>query len=636
VPNIIESFEWMAPQWKVVDAGKNTIRIKGVALKGDATSKNNRKYIADELRKSARTWVGKPITINHDPKRIAGNLTWMEYSEESDALEYLGDVNKQPYVDMLRNKSAQIRGVSIEAEYLHNQCPRCGMRFYSDEEFHDHMHNVEFIKTDPTKEPHGIIGTALSLVLSPEEPGYSGTTVQVLETVQNSVGRLFETLAKVEEEKERMSQTKTYGLEKKTTVTAPTIKTMTPEQKVELEKLTTVTEPPTKVEANTPTQTAQKEPVITEPKVAEAKPEVPNLQKPMERTRVQLTIVPTTLKEVKPPEPSPTTKEKLTLGEPFAGYTDFADCVAKNQEKDNPEAYCGSIKHEVEGEMVYRKGVAERLTEMGHAMVLVNTNAKEIQMQGFKSAESVAEQTNKALDEVYILMDGYTKKVSAIQESHKSAMEVTAKKVDMEPIVKDLAENKITLDKKADMDVTTKRFAEIDATISKKVDAEPLAKKVTEIEAILTKKADAESINKELAETKALISKKADAEPLNKELTETKTALAKTTENLAKLEEKFIAEKKTEEQIREAREIVDAQNKQTFEEWKKHSEAIEAKLKTAEAKLQESEAKKVKETAELEVRIDNVEDKQKGAFKGRNKELKHEEPVRGDPMKGAN
>jgi hypothetical protein len=36
------------------------------------------------------------------------------------------------------------------------------------------------------------------------------------------------------------------------------------------------------------------------------------------------------------------------LGEPFAGYTDFADCVAKNQDTGNPEAYCGAIKAQTE------------------------------------------------------------------------------------------------------------------------------------------------------------------------------------------------------------------------------------------------------------------------------------------------
>lgn len=36
------------------------------------------------------------------------------------------------------------------------------------------------------------------------------------------------------------------------------------------------------------------------------------------------------------------------LGEPFAGYADFDDCVAKNQDKQNPEAYCASIERKTE------------------------------------------------------------------------------------------------------------------------------------------------------------------------------------------------------------------------------------------------------------------------------------------------
>lgn len=38
---------------------------------------------------------------------------------------------------------------------------------------------------------------------------------------------------------------------------------------------------------------------------------------------------------------------------PFAGYKDFADCVAKNQDKDDPEAYCGKIKHKTENKENY-------------------------------------------------------------------------------------------------------------------------------------------------------------------------------------------------------------------------------------------------------------------------------------------
>ena len=33
---------------------------------------------------------------------------------------------------------------------------------------------------------------------------------------------------------------------------------------------------------------------------------------------------------------------------PFAGYKNFADCVRKNKDKSDPEAYCGYIKHKVE------------------------------------------------------------------------------------------------------------------------------------------------------------------------------------------------------------------------------------------------------------------------------------------------
>lgn len=36
------------------------------------------------------------------------------------------------------------------------------------------------------------------------------------------------------------------------------------------------------------------------------------------------------------------------LGEPFAGYKDFDDCKAKNQDKKDPAAYCGYIKHQIE------------------------------------------------------------------------------------------------------------------------------------------------------------------------------------------------------------------------------------------------------------------------------------------------
>jgi len=37
------------------------------------------------------------------------------------------------------------------------------------------------------------------------------------------------------------------------------------------------------------------------------------------------------------------------LMKPMGDYADFADCVSKNHDKENPEAYCGAIKHQIEG-----------------------------------------------------------------------------------------------------------------------------------------------------------------------------------------------------------------------------------------------------------------------------------------------
>lgn len=41
---------------------------------------------------------------------------------------------------------------------------------------------------------------------------------------------------------------------------------------------------------------------------------------------------------------------------PFANYDSFSDCVRKNKDKKNPEAYCGFIMHQVEGKVKNKMG----------------------------------------------------------------------------------------------------------------------------------------------------------------------------------------------------------------------------------------------------------------------------------------
>jgi len=50
---------------------------------------------------------------------------------------------------------------------------------------------------------------------------------------------------------------------------------------------------------------------------------------------------------------------------PFAGYKDFADCVAKNQDKGDPEAYCAVIQRQVEKE-AYRHFDFQRIYNEFH------------------------------------------------------------------------------------------------------------------------------------------------------------------------------------------------------------------------------------------------------------------------------
>ena len=48
-------------------------------------------------------------------------------------------------------------------------------------------------------------------------------------------------------------------------------------------------------------------------------------------------------------------------GDPFGGYKNFGECVAKNQDKDNPEAYCGAIKAKTEEKKDMFKTVLENI-----------------------------------------------------------------------------------------------------------------------------------------------------------------------------------------------------------------------------------------------------------------------------------
>ena len=398
---LIETFNIPITEWKTVDIGKNTIRIKGVALKGDAISKNNRKYVAKELKKATNTWINKPVNINHDNTKKAGHITWMDYDETTELLTYEAEITRDPYVTMLRNHSTEIRGVSIQADYLFNRCAKCNKKFYAEEDWHNHMAQEHFIHDLPSQ-PHGIIGNALSLVLSPEIPGYGGTSVELAEMARLQFSRLCEIITKVETEKEeyylsnkigdkaavRNTSRMAFGskpyltevqecpegevwdeAEQKCVVKPSSASEQEmhecpegevwseEEQKCIVKPVATEQEEHECPEGEVWDAEAQKcvaKPAATSEQAHEC-PEGEVWSVEQDKCVVWPAVAEVECPEgemwdgekcvPKPPEP---TMESLKLGEPFADYTDFADCVAKNSDKEDPEAYCGSIKSEAE------------------------------------------------------------------------------------------------------------------------------------------------------------------------------------------------------------------------------------------------------------------------------------------------
>ncbi len=233
---------------------------------------------------------------------------------------------------------------------------------------------------------------------------------------------------------------------------------------------------------------------------------------------------------------------KLKLGEPFADYTSFEDCVAKNPDKDNPEAYCATIKRQVEGEMYFRKRVAETLN------AVIDEVAKSIEFEMPIPDESWKPQNKTFAEAIFNL----AKEIRALPQDDTSWKEE----------IKTVQEQ-------------TKTFKEAH---------------------------DAEL--KTLKETY-------DAKL--KEITD-----------------------KTEQQKKDFETILTQADKNIVETRK----TLEDRIKELEKENKELESKKVKETTDLtqkleehDTAIENLQSHIPSSFKGRNKDLKTQNPVISDPLK---
>lgn len=756
-PKLKESFRWLAPEaFKVYKVGKNKVQMKGVALKSNIVSKNKRKYVEEELLKRGSTLSRCPVTINHspydknmrgfDPSKIAGHVDYADYDAEDGTLEYLTLINKQPWVDMVRNKDPRIKGVSVEADYLYNRCMRCGEKFYDMDSFYNHLKTAHLVKnfTEEETEPRGITFRALSLVVDPEVPGVPDTTTELWETLRKSSPlQLLETVTQIEKEKEEYTL-KTVATKQENRMaydqhlqeqtesdlppTHPTEKggkecpegshwdeeagTCIPDEIPQAQQTTpppdkTTTEQEedhgckpgehwdgTKCVPNVEEQThcppgftwseehqhCMADPIPTDQGPVSAPQFVPEPQIDIPKVDVATPAPAVTAKTVGeqaesdlPPAPFPTPQvdapaalkqecpvgshwdevastcipdeipevvtgeapvlevklpPMLKLGEPFADYASFEDCVSKNQGKvDDPEAYCATIKRKTEGETVsetlakdfpalHSMGVrhtvqnihnAEAINKLNLATATLYKGTIELPRTFHKSV--LTESALRARDDKRL--QEWTKK--GFDTMHKNLLQ-TAEAMDKEQ--SEVANKQIL----ASLETSTKLIQTTHEAMNKNVEAN--FNKLTEY----VQKKDGQLATALAMETALNKINSATIKRLETQLTETIKKLGQREsdiEALNELNKKFEEFKKTREQEEE-------HTCPTGEHW----DDTQGKCVADEEPEAVTELKK--QLTETLTRVENLEAKQKGQFKAHSpiiKETKKDEEYVDDPVR---
>lgn len=351
---------------------------------------------------------------------------------------------------------APIVGVSVDADFLKLTCSRCGERFEVFELYKHHMAHAHGLKdvslqpfgitfkrlslVEPPEQP-GVLGADFEIVETAQAGMY-----RLYESITSNLKETDE-MKKKKKSTKKVKETKTPSylnikedLDPTTTVTIDEIPAVAatgetpviepPEAELVVEKPTpicpegfhpnpdgegclpdAVEEKPLPPEGDLPPALDVSDipliPPITEQTpapVAPIEPEVPTI--PEEPTceegshydKELGTCVPdgadlgTEPKDPDMPITEIKLPAKLRLGEPFSSYTDFADCVSKNQDKEDPEAYCASIKQKTEGEPASEVKESTNIYETNKA---IREAIKRLNTQSFKREVQNAEAINQ-------------------------------------------------------------------------------------------------------------------------------------------------------------------------------------------------------------------------------------------------
>ena len=609
MPNTLwEKFSWLSPDFQIQqDTGRKTIRIKGVAMRGNATSRNNRRYIDEELKRAARTFIDMPITINHDPKKEVGKVLWMEYDDDG-VMEYVGDVWKQPYVDLLRSHSAEVKGVSIEADYLHNQCPDCGTKFYNEQDFKEHRRMEG--KPVSTVEPHGMRGKALSLVLSPEVAGFPGTTVELMESMQKQFKgyeELIEMVISEQKEKENMSSKKQVVNEKQT---GPPYE----------HKQATVAKEEAPKQANVkqekPASYDNMEACIKDGHTEEeCKGLLKQTDKPTDKQEDN--VVETRTIVAKPAE-TVTLKETVTIGKLVFKETEctpFEQCIKDGGTPEECARKFKETKERNESDKMLIATINEIIDVVSKPIMLTLPEVKIPAPYNDKPIREALAAVPK--DDVT-----WNERIDQMQKTIENRLTSIASEIvdvtnrwnsEIVKVTESIASIKPYDDKP--IKEQAKLLAESDLSIKQAIiDIKPYDDKPIK-EMILNIKIPEAYNDAALKEIIAKIPVYDDA-PIKLLLT---NELEKNHVEIASLKETVVNQKK---EWDAGITLADKNNGELRKSLNEMKEVKDKELQEMKQKQKEAEDKKITETLKLEARVDNLEEKQQGTFKGKNKDLK--------------
>jgi len=272
-------------------------------------------FESEELKEAARSLARRPVGLNHTDKVIENAFTvdsqWNESTQAVEALLYL----PTEYINLIRKEKLEGREVKFSVEYNWREEERTkdGVIFKG----------LVFNRVDMLygKTPGDRL-TSAKLVESKLKRGLMEAVM--VESYGWSIEDIKKRMDELEKEREEIS------------------KKLYPETKVPNEEQ--LRKRLSEIDAEMQGLKLRVGELILYPPVQEPKKEGGETN--IKQDQIQQSIDNPSMSFFKTEEEA--SEFFRALGEPFAGYANFQDCVAKNQDKGNPKAYCATIMRKVE------------------------------------------------------------------------------------------------------------------------------------------------------------------------------------------------------------------------------------------------------------------------------------------------